>query len=56
VLCSAGGIPRAKTGTGEPFEHISNSGKPKLVLTSQDSFVSNTPATLAPGSTCQQLG
>src|ERR1700735_34537 len=50
LLCSANGIPRAsKQPVGDPFVQISATGRPQLVLISQDSFVTENIKTLTNG-------
>ena len=58
VLCSAAGVPRPKHGgsAGDPFVQIGASGAPKLVLISQNSFVTSTIHTLAKGTLWQSIG
>ncbi len=56
VICSAKGIPKAKSGVGDPFVQIGRTGKPKLVLESQDPFAGNKAKTLANGSSWSSLG
>jgi hypothetical protein len=60
VLCGAKGIPKPKgtpkTAPGDPMVQITKSGKPKLVLISQDSFVSNHSVFLSNGTTWSSVG
>ncbi len=56
VLCSAVGIPKAKTGVGDPFVQIGRTGKPKLILVSQDEYETNTATKLSSGATWSNLG
>ena len=60
VLCAAKGIPKPKgtpnTAPGDPFVQITKSGKPKLVLISQDSYVSNHSVVLSDGTTWSSVG
>ncbi len=57
ILCQAKGIPRPKSGgVGDPNVQISAHGKPRLVLISQDSYVTTTVRTLAKGTTWSALG
>jgi hypothetical protein len=56
VLCSATGIPRAKTGVGDPFVQIARTGKPHLVLVSQNEYQTNTAVKLGTGSSWQRTG
>ena len=39
VICSATGIPKAKSGVGDPFVQIKKTGKAQLILQSQNPFV-----------------
>jgi hypothetical protein len=56
VICSSKGVPKAKSGVGDPFVQIGKTGKPKLVLESQTPFQGHHPATLSKGSTWSSLG
>jgi hypothetical protein len=56
VLCSAVGIPPAKTGTGDPFVQVARTGKPQLVLVSQDEYETNHATVLGTGSSWGKLG
>jgi hypothetical protein len=58
VLCSANGIPAPKgKGTGDSgFVEIGVLGKPKLLRTSQDSFVASKAVTLGRGRLWNQIG
>ncbi len=56
VLCGAIGVPKPKTGIGDPFAEISAHGKPRVVLRSQLSYVATTTKTLAKGTTWSALG
>jgi hypothetical protein len=60
VLCGARGIPRpphSSPNVGDPNVALSRTGRPKLVLISQDSFVSGAKtATLASGATWTRRG
>ncbi len=56
VLCQANGVPKAKHGVGDPAVQISKTGKPQLILISQDSFVGHHAVTLKPGATWSSLG
>jgi hypothetical protein len=58
VLCSAKGIPAPKgKGVGDAgFVEIGVLGKPKLIRTSQDSFVGTKPVTLGRGRLWNQIG
>src|SRR5690348_11713166 len=49
LLCSAKGIPRPKNGgpVGDPFVVLGRTGRPKIVLLSQDEFPPGKPKTLA---------
>ena len=60
LLCGAKGVPKPK-GTpkgapGDPMVQITKSGKPRLVLISQDSFVSNHSVFLSNGTTWSSVG
>jgi hypothetical protein len=57
ILCSARGIPAPKNNhVGDPFVQMGVLGQPKVVLLSQDSFVSGPSATLGRGRLWNQLG
>lgn len=56
VLCSARDIPRARHGTGDPFVQIAATGRPQLVLISQDSYQSSKLRTLSNGTLWRSLG
>jgi hypothetical protein len=58
IICSATGLPRPKGGggVGDPFVQLKHTGKPQLVLRSQDSFVGSKPATLHVGQRWTALG
>ena len=56
ILCSAAGIPKAKTGIGDPFVQIAAHGKARLVLISQNSFVGHKAKTLGAGAKWSRLG
>ena len=58
LLCSARGIPRPKGGGqgGDPFVVLRKTGKPELVLLSQDEFPAGIAQTLANGSTWSKAG
>jgi hypothetical protein len=60
VLCSARGVPRpphSSPNVGDPNVALSRTGRPKLVLISQDSYVPGAKiATLASGSVWMQRG
>jgi hypothetical protein len=60
ILCSARGIPRpphSKSSPGDPFVELAGTGKPKLVLISQDSFPSGASLhTLATGTVWSRRG
>jgi hypothetical protein len=59
VLCSGGGIPRPRhsdVNEGDPFVQIAATGKPQLVLISQDVFAATKESTLASGSTWSSRG
>jgi hypothetical protein len=58
IICSAKGLPRPKGGggVGDPFVQLKHTGKPQLVLRSQDSFVGSKPATLHVGQRWSALG
>jgi hypothetical protein len=49
LLCQATGVPRAKQGEGDPAVQLGRTGKPQLLLMSQDSYISNKLKTLANG-------
>jgi hypothetical protein len=58
LLCGARHIPRPKQGgpVGDPFVQLAATGKPKLVLISQDSYVSSKAQRLAKGTLWRALG
>jgi hypothetical protein len=56
LLCEATGVPRAKHGVGDPAVQLSRTGKPQLVLISQDSYSSNTLKTLSKGTGWSSIG
>ena len=56
LICSAKGIPKAKTGVGDPFVQIAKTGKAQLVLESQRPFVGSQAKTIAGGDEWQRLG
>ena len=60
ILCSARGIPRpphSNPNVGDPFVELASTGKPKLVLISQDSFPSGAKThTLANGTVWSNRG
>lgn len=58
LLCSAKGIPRPSTGSqgGDPFVVLRRTGKPHLVLLTQDEFPTGIPTTLTRGSTWSKGG
>lgn len=58
LLCSAKGIPRPKNGgnTGDPFVILRRTGRPRLVLVSQDEFPPGNPSKLANGTTWNKNG
>ncbi len=56
LLCSAGGIPRAKHGVGDPFVQLAVTGSPQLVAISQNSYVSQNLKTLSKGTLWSSLG
>jgi hypothetical protein len=60
VLCSAKGIPRpahSSPSVGDPFVELTATGKPQLVLISQDSFIPGSKVkTLAQGSLWSSRG
>lgn len=56
VLCSAAGIPRAKTGEGDPFVQMGRTGKAQLVLVSQDEYETNKATILGTGSSWGRAG
>jgi hypothetical protein len=52
LLCNARGVPRPPHGSknvGDPFVQIKATGKPQLVLISQNSYVTNHVTTLSNG-------
>jgi hypothetical protein len=59
VLCSADGIPRpphSSPNVGDPFVQLAATGKPVLILISQDTFATSKIQTLASGSTWSSRG
>ena len=57
LLCSAKGIPKPQGNQGgDPFVVLRPTGKPELVLLSQDEFPAGSPTTLADGSTWSKNG
>jgi hypothetical protein len=59
VLCSARGIPRpphSNANVGDPFVELAATGKPVLILISQDTFATTAVKTLASGSTWSSRG
>jgi len=59
VLCSAQGVPRpshSSPNVGDPFVQLAATGKPVLILISQDTFATNKIKTLASGSTWSSRG
>lgn len=56
VICSATGIPKAKSGVGDPFVQIKKTGKAQLILQSQNPFVGKKATNLSKGSTWSRLG
>lgn len=56
VLCSARGVPRPKGRAGDPYVQIAATGRPRLILVSQDSYVTNTLTTLSTGTLWRSLG
>jgi hypothetical protein len=58
LLCSARGIPRPKHSgdVGDPFVQLKASGRPQLVLISQDSYETTRSSTLKDGTTWSGLG
>jgi hypothetical protein len=61
ILCSAKGIPRPananKNAPGDPYVEIAATGKPKLILISQYSYLPGAKAkTLTKGTTWSRLG
>ena len=60
ILCSAKGVPRPKHGNpnvGDPFVQLAGTGKPKLVLISQNSYPAGAKNhTLATGTTWSGRG
>lgn len=58
LLCAASGVPRPKhpVSTGDPFVVLAQTGRPQLVLLSQDEFPGGSPKTLSNGSTWSKNG
>ncbi|MGO9822086.1 MAG: hypothetical protein ACLPTJ_15760 [Solirubrobacteraceae bacterium] len=59
VLCSARGIPRpphSSANVGDPNVALARTGRPQLVLLSQDSFAGTKTATLASGAVWMRRG
>jgi hypothetical protein len=60
VLCGAKGIPRpahSSPNVGDPFVQLAATGKPELVLISQDTYIPGSkPTTLAKGSLWSSRG
>jgi hypothetical protein len=58
LLCSAKGIPRPKSGHqgGDPFVVLPRTGKPQLVLLTQNEFPSGSPKTLPRGTHWERSG
>jgi hypothetical protein len=56
LLCGAKGIPRAKSGTGDPFVQIAATGSSQPVLISQRSFVGKHVKTLSKGTLWSSIG
>jgi hypothetical protein len=59
VLCSGSGVPRpphSNPSEGDPFVQLAATGKPVLILISQDTFASSSIKTLASGSTWSSRG
>jgi Domain of unknown function (DUF4232) len=56
VLCSARGIPRPTGRVGDPYAQIAATGRPRLVLISQDSYMTNKATTLTKGTLWRSLG
>lgn len=57
LLCNAWGIPKPKgQNDGDPYVTLAKTGKPQLVLVSQDSFRNVKPASLKSGDTWSKNG
>jgi hypothetical protein len=56
LLCVAKGLPRPKGPVGDPFVQISAKGSPRLVLISQNSYISQSSKTLSKRTLWSSLG